>query len=43
VEEENPVESLTQWEIDLKRLEDWLDSPEPEGVCHEIDTPKETY
>jgi hypothetical protein len=26
-EEEHPVELLTQWEMELKALEDWLDSP----------------
>jgi hypothetical protein len=28
VKEEKPVESLTQWEMELKMLEDWLDSLE---------------
>jgi hypothetical protein len=41
--EEHPVELLTQWEMELKALEDWLDSLEPEGGCHEIAMPKETY
>jgi hypothetical protein len=36
IEEEHPVELLTQWEMELKALEDCLDSPEPEGGCHEI-------
>jgi hypothetical protein len=26
---EHPVELLTQWELELKALEDWLDNPEP--------------
>jgi hypothetical protein len=42
-EEENPVELLTQWEMDLKELEDSLDSPELEGGCHEIAMLEETY
>jgi hypothetical protein len=40
--EEHPVEFLTQWEMELKMLEDWLDSPEPEGGCQEIAMPEET-
>jgi hypothetical protein len=28
IEYEHLVDSLTQWEMDLKVLEDWLDSPE---------------
>jgi hypothetical protein len=28
-EEEHTVEMLTQWEIELRMLEDWLDNPEP--------------
>jgi hypothetical protein len=42
-EEEHPVELLTQWEMELKALEDWLDSLEPEGGFHEIAMPEETY
>jgi hypothetical protein len=41
-EEEHPVELLTQWEMELKALEDWLDSLEPEGGFHEIAMPEET-
>jgi hypothetical protein len=29
--------------MELKALEDWLDNPEPEGGCHKIAMPKETY
>jgi hypothetical protein len=42
-EGEHPVELLTQWEMELKALEDWLDSLEPEGGCQEIAMPEETY
>jgi hypothetical protein len=42
-EEEHPIELLTQWEIELKELEDWLDSLEPQGGFHEIDMLEETY
>jgi hypothetical protein len=42
-EEEHPFELLNQWEMELKALEDWLDSLEPEVGCHEIAMPKETY
>jgi hypothetical protein len=41
--DDNPFESLTQWEMELKRLEDWLSSPEPESGYHEIAMPEETY
>jgi hypothetical protein len=41
--EDRPVELLTQWEMDLKALEDWLDSLELEGGCHNIYMPKETH
>jgi hypothetical protein len=34
---------LTQWKMDLKALEDWLDSPEPEGGCHKIAMLEETH
>jgi hypothetical protein len=42
-EGECPVELLTQWELELRELEDWLDSPEPEGGCQEIAMPEETH
>jgi len=42
-EEEHPVELLTQCEMELKVLEDWLDNIELEGGYHEIVMPKETY
>jgi hypothetical protein len=29
--------------MELKRLEDWLSSLEPEGGCHDIDMQEETY
>jgi hypothetical protein len=29
--------------MELKALEDWLDNLEPEGGCHEISMPKDTY
>jgi hypothetical protein len=29
--EEHPVDLLTQWELELKALEDCLDNLEPEG------------
>jgi hypothetical protein len=32
-EEEHTVEMLTQWEIELRMLEDWLDNPEPADGC----------
>jgi hypothetical protein len=41
--EEHPVELLTQWEMELKALEDWLGNPEPEGGFQEIAMPEETY
>jgi hypothetical protein len=41
--EERPVELLTQWEMKLKALEDWLDSPEPGGGCHKIAMLEETH
>ena len=34
-EEENIVEILTQWEMELRMLEDWLDNPESKDGCHE--------
>jgi hypothetical protein len=43
IEGEHPVELLTQWELELKALEDWLDSPEPEGGFHKIAMPEETH
>jgi hypothetical protein len=36
---ENPFELLTQWEKELKELEDWLNNLEPEGGCQEIAMP----
>jgi hypothetical protein len=41
-EEEYRVELLTQWEMELKMLEDWLDNPEPEDGFQEIAKPEET-
>jgi hypothetical protein len=41
-EDEHPVESLTQWEMELKMMEDWLSSLKPGGGCHEIVMPEET-
>jgi hypothetical protein len=35
-EEENPVQSLTQWEIELNMLEDWLNNLLPGGGYHDI-------
>jgi hypothetical protein len=32
-EGEHTVEILTQWEIELRMLEDWLDNPEPTDDC----------
>jgi hypothetical protein len=32
-EEEHTVEMLTQWEIELRMLEDWLDNLEPTDDC----------
>jgi hypothetical protein len=40
--EEHTVEFLTQWEMELKMLEDWLDNPEPEDGFQEIAMPEET-
>jgi hypothetical protein len=40
--EEHPVELLTQWEMELKALEDWLGIPKLEGGCQEIAMPEET-
>jgi hypothetical protein len=34
--EEHSDELLTQWEQEMKMLEDWLDNPEPEDGCQEI-------
>jgi hypothetical protein len=42
-EEEHPVELLTQWEMELKALEDWLDSLKLEGGFHEIAMLEETF
>jgi hypothetical protein len=36
IEGEHLVELFTQWELDLKALEDWLENPELEGGCREI-------
>ena len=36
IEEEHLVESLTQWEMELNMMEDWLRSLKQEGGCHEI-------
>jgi hypothetical protein len=41
IEEEHALESLTQWEMELKILEDWLDSLEPEGGCQKISISEE--
>jgi hypothetical protein len=27
------IETITQWEIELRMLEDWLDNPEPRDDC----------
>jgi hypothetical protein len=43
MEEEHPIESLTQWEMELKMLEDWLSSLEPEGGYNEISIPEDTF
>jgi hypothetical protein len=43
MKEEHPIELFTQWEMELKILEDWLDSLEPRGGCHEIAMPEDTY
>jgi hypothetical protein len=42
-EGEHPIELLTQWEMKLKALEDWLDILEPEGGFQEISMLEETY
>jgi hypothetical protein len=42
-EEECPVELFTQWELELKALEDWLGNPEPEGGCRGIAMPEEIH
>jgi hypothetical protein len=42
-EGECPVELLTQWELELKALEDWLVNPEPEGGCQGIAMPEEIH
>jgi hypothetical protein len=34
-EEEHIVEILTQWEMELRMLEDWLDNPESKDGCQE--------
>ena len=41
--EERSVELLTQGELELKALEDWLGSSKPEGVCHKIAMLEETH
>jgi hypothetical protein len=41
--EEHPVELLTKWEFDLRELEDWLDSLQPEGEFHKIAMLGETH
>jgi hypothetical protein len=43
MEEDHSVNSLTQWEMELKMLEDWLSSLEPEGGFHEIAMTEETF
>jgi hypothetical protein len=43
MKEAHPVELLAQWEMELKELEDWLDSLELEGVFREISMREETY
>jgi hypothetical protein len=43
IEEDHLVEILTQCYMELKELEDWLDSLEPEGGFHEIAMLEETY
>jgi hypothetical protein len=40
--EEDTVEMLTQWEMELKELEDCLNSSKPEGGFHEIAMLEET-
>jgi hypothetical protein len=42
-EGEHPVELFTQWELELKALEDWLGNPEPEGGYQEIAMPEEIH
>jgi hypothetical protein len=42
-EGENPVQLLTQWELELRALEDWLDNPELEGGFQKIAMPKEIH
>jgi hypothetical protein len=42
-EGEHLVELLTQWELELKSPEDWLDSLEPEGGFQKIAMPQETH
>jgi hypothetical protein len=34
---------LTHWEMELKALEDWFDSPKPEGGFHSIAMPGKTH
>jgi hypothetical protein len=41
--EENLVELLAQWELELKELEDWLGTPGPEGCYQEIAMTEETH
>jgi hypothetical protein len=43
IEGEFLVESLNQWEMELKAMEDWLGSPKQGGSFHEIAMPKETH
>jgi hypothetical protein len=38
-EEDHLVESLTQWEMELNMLEDWLKNREPKGGFHKISMP----
>jgi hypothetical protein len=43
IEREHPVELFTQWELELRALEDWLDNPEPKGGCQETTMIEETH
>jgi hypothetical protein len=43
IEGEHPVGLLTQRELELKVLEDWLDHLKPEGGYHKIAMPEETH
>jgi hypothetical protein len=42
-EGERLVDLLTQWELESRELEDWLDSPRLEGGCQEIAMLEETH